>query len=662
MKKKRKKHLKSVPPSSPQSSNPVVSESVLPVRQIPVAPSSVETVVPKAPAKKPDEIIKSLSAIYEGRPSKEWMNTMDRGRRKMWIAVSLSIVALVAFAVTAAWIGFLWWGSRGFNGKGIQIQIEGPDKISIGQEVTYYVNWFNIAREPLAATEFRISFPNDFMASNIEPKPTSDPMVFRLGSQPVEGRGTVKITGMFTGSLGTKSAIQVISMYRPASFNSDFETLDTREIEYAQSVLEGSLSLPSKVIPGDPVSFAYQIKNTSSKTMENLRARFLLPEGFAPVSADSEDSPDVRERFFDLGSLEQGATTSVSIGGSFTVRSGGDTAIVAEAGFALPDGSFAPAQRSEGTISVLAGDLDLELVVNGNQGDRSADLGEWQRLALSYENLSGEDLSDISLIVHLDPVLPEGAPSVHGLIDWKKIDDDLEGIISGETVTFTKKELEDLKEIGPDESGMIEFSVPIAAAIAKEQDVPISMFAEAKIGSVGGDKVGRIVKTQPITLKIRSDASVSASARYTSEEGAPVGSGPLPPVAGSSTVYRVEWNLSKTLHGLERITVTASLPPSVSWVAEREVGAGSIVVDQDKKLVTWTINAMPEDVNSLFASFDVSLRPSEADIGRFAQLLGETRFECTDAKLSESILRTDGALNTDLPDDPIAKRKGVVSR
>jgi len=124
----------------------------------------------------------------------------------------------------------------------------------------------------------------------------------------------------------------------------------------------------------------------------------------------------------------------------------------------------------------------------------------------------------------------------------------------------------------------------------------------------------------------------------------------------------VEWKIEKTIHELERVAVSASLPKAVSFDGVKEIDAGDAEYDPALKLVTWTINKIPEDVNDLLVSFDITLSPSEADVGRFADLLSETRFEFSDGKTGESVIRTSSSLNTDLPDDSIAKRKGVVTK
>lgn len=622
-----------------------------------------EVVVPtSAPLPTDDEIEKSLTAIYEGQPTKEWLNTLERGRQKVWVMILGIVFVLLIITTASAWAGFWWFGSKGFNGKGIEIQIEGPKDVSIGQEVSYRINWFNITREPLASTEFRVSFPNDFKIINVEPSPTSEPLVFRLGAQPIEGRGTIKITGVFTGAIGTKSVVQVVTTYRPSSFNSDFEALKSLDIEYANSVLEGFLEVPAKVVPGDVVKLMYTVKNNGSQKMDGIRARFTLPDGFTLSASSTNEDPNVREIFKNVDALEAGASTSVSLFGKFAARSGGEQKVIAEAGFSLADGSFAPAQRIESTIAVLAGDLDLEVVINGSQDDRNVMLGEWQRVAVSYQNLSGETLNDIKLTLRIEPQSASGTASNFSLVNWAKLDDSNKGTRTGNVIHYSSKELKDLASLDKEKDGMIEISIPMISSATSGQDIPLFISAEALIGKVGDQKVNRVIQTKPIALQLQTDANISSLARYVSEEGAPVGSGPLPPVVGSSTTYRVEWRVKKTLHELDRLTVTASLPASAIWAGEKEVGAGEVSYDDTKKLITWSINKMPEDVDELILSFDVTLRPTESDLGRFGQLLNETRMEFTDAKLNQTMIRTAPSLTTDLPDDEMAARKGVVAR
>ncbi|MFA5130402.1 MAG: hypothetical protein WC477_05855 [Patescibacteria group bacterium] len=604
-----------------------------------------------------DEVEKSLTAIYEGKPTKQWLNTLDRGKHATWLKAIIGTLVMLALLATGAWAGLFFFGTSHFKGNGVEIHIEGPNEITTGQESTFFINWFNVMREPLADVRFQVALPSDFVLTSVDPQPTSDPLVFHLGSQAVEGRGTIKITGMFTGAIGSKNTIQVITTYRPASFNSDFETLSSKDVSYAKSVLKGTISAPEKVIPGDVVKISYTIENFGSKDMQNVRVRFSLPDGFVPATSTQEQL-DAKQVSIHTPSIGAGSSTTFVLTGSFVSHSGGNATMVAEAGFVRSDGNFASADHQEKTISVLAGDLDMNVIINGTQDDRSVKNGDIQHITMSYQNRSGETLENVVLILHAQ--LPDGSHATSTFLNWNQIDDQNKGTVSGNAIRYTSDQIDSLKSITANADGMIELSIPVKEHVLPSEDVPIRILLEADIDSVGGQRVNRVVKTQPITLRLQSDAAVESVARYATEEGAPIGSGPLPPIVGSSTTYNVLWHFTKTLHSIDRITVSAALPPAVTWVGQRDVGAGNVSYDQDKKLITWTINTVPAEVGDLSASFDITLHPAEADVGRFADLVGETRFEFTDQPSGESILRTSPSLSTDMSDDPIAGRKGVV--
>ena len=69
---------------------------------------------------------------------------------------------------------------------------------------------------------------------------------------------------------------------------------------------------------------------------------------------------------------------------------------------------------------------------------------------------------------------------------------------------------------------------------------------------------------------------------------------------------------------------------------------------------------LPQDVDALEANFEVHLTPDAFDIGRFAQLLGETRLEARDPQVNEAVLLSQPGLSTDLSEDEAARGKGVV--
>ncbi|MFA5185034.1 MAG: hypothetical protein WC551_00945 [Patescibacteria group bacterium] len=627
-------------------------------------------------AVKSGEVDQSLSAIFRDESGEmPDLTKLDRRRSRFIIYLFAGIAGFLLLLLAAVWAGFMVFKPfRSFGGNGLELNIDGPSRVALGQETSYFVNYRNTSNEPLAAAEIRVSFPSDFSITKVEPTPTEKGLDWRLGSVEYGGRGTFTIKGVFTGSLGTKTAIQAVGSYRPASFNSDFEALATKQLDYAESVLDGMVSVPEKALPGDKVRIAYTVQNRGSDTMKGLEARMTLPPGFVRETPSTAGQLDENLVKLPLGDIAAGASATVAVVGTFTSGSGGNLPIHAEAGRVSPDGSFQVAQKTDSNISVLAGDLTLKLVANGSDGDRTVSFGDSLRFALGYENTSGETLQNISIHFKLEPLASSSTatgmtgkkasvPGVSRFVDWSELDDSSSGTVAGDVLTWNKDQVGALERLPANQDGSFEFTLPIVAAnMTATGTSGFQAVVEATVEMVGDAKLNRTVRTQPMVFRFKTDASLSSEARYFSEEGAPEGSGPLPPVVGQATTYRINWAVAKSLHELKDMRVTASLPANVAWPKNSTVSAGVITYDDTSRKITWELNKMPVDVSEVTAEFDVTLVPTNLDSGRFATLMNETRFEALDTMINETMVLAKPKLTTDLQNDEGAKGKGVVRK
>ena len=471
----------------------------------------------------------------------------------------------------------------------------------------------------------------------------------------------------------------MVGNYRPASFNSDFEALSTRAIEYTGSVIEGYLDVPLKALPGDRIVLTYGILNRGTVPMKGLESRMTIPTGFVrdTTSTIGQFEGDVLR--VSLPELAAGASTTITLSGTFSTGFSGDAVVHAETGKLSESGAFLPSQKSEANLSVLAGDLNLKLVVNGLEVDRSIPYGEIQHVSLAYENTSPEELKDVTIRLLLEPDAV-GASSTVGKkplpspVDWSRMEQSSSGTVSGNTIVWDKRSSPSFERLTPQQEGILEFSVPaLSLVIVNASGTVIGMntstggllgyhlIAEAKM-TLGDTKIVRTIRTNPMQFRFRTDAKVLSEARYSSEEGAPIGTGPLPPVIGQATQYRINWVLSKTVHELKNVKISAELPKRVNWVAVSTSTAGQLTYDVGKRMVIWSLNRMPNDISEEMVSFDVRFLPEEVDVGRFGQLLGEIRLEATDANIGEPIVGLSPRLSTDLQDDELAKSKGVVKK
>lgn len=629
---------------------------------------------PAADSRHEEQVEESLTAIFRDDSGQlPDLTRLERRRSRFLLYLLSGTAAFLLLLLGAVWVGFLVFKPfRGYSGKGLVLNIDGPSRVALGQETAYFINWSNEASEPLASTEIRVSFPSDFSPTRIEPQPTGQGLVWRLGSVEFGGRGTIAVKGVFTGALGTQTAIQAVGTYKPASFNSDFEALITKRLEYSESVIDGLVQVPEKALPGDRIRLAYVIQNRGADPMAGLEARLTLPPGFIREATGTADVLDGGLVRIPLGDLKPGASSTAAVYGTFVSGAGGELPIHAEAGRIGPTGVFQPTHKADAVISVLAGDLTLKLVINGSDAaNRTVAFGETLRAALAYENTSGEELGNVMVRFKLEPLsasstvplAPKKPVPALTVLDWDELDGSSSGTVSGNTLTWNPETSGALAKLAPGQDGSFEFSVPIASSGAVASGTAgFQLVGEATVETVGKSKLNRTVRTQPLAFKFRTDAALAVEARYFSEEGAPQGSGPLPPEVGQPTTYRVSWNLAKTLHELRGLRLTAVLPKGVAWAGNSEASAGEISYSAETREVRWQLNKLPVDVPEVSVDFDVTLTPSGLDAGRFAQLLGETRLEASDSDINEPVILSGPALTTDLRNDEGAKGKGVVRK
>ncbi|MFA6099877.1 MAG: hypothetical protein WC750_03290 [Patescibacteria group bacterium] len=611
------------------------------------------------------EVEQSLRTIYAGEEGMPDMTRFEKIKSHGWIVALIGIPFFIILLCAAAWAGF--WAFKSFNGfsdKGLVLSIEGPSQVTLGEETTYYINYLNSLKEPMVETELRVNFPADFIMTETQPQIADKQMVWKIGSLAAEEKGTITVKGRFTGALGTLSAIQAVATCRPASRSNNLEVLATEQITYAATILEGSITVPEKAIPGNHMDLIYHLINKGVDALSDLEARVTLPEGFAADSVTT--SQDVlKDRLYSrkITTLSAGSSTEIIISGVFASGFGGQAKVTAEAGTLAADGTFMPAQKAEASFPVLAGDLNLKLVVNGSDAsERSVGYGENLQCTIGYENTANEPLKNVTLRLLLESENSTSTAQKMILIDWDKLKSAASGTRQDQSLVWNEAGRSELKEIAPRGDGSIEISIPLTGQATGTGMSLVRATVFADIGQMGNSKVNRTIQIAPMVFKLKSDAKLAAEARYYSEEGAPLGSGPIPPKVGEATRYRIFWTVNKNVHGLKDMEVSAVLPRNVRFANLVTSTAGELAYDATARRVAWRLNRLPEDVGSVSMEFDVELTPVASDDGKFVDLIGDANFQAVDENIKENIMQVIKAINTDLQNDESAKGKGVVRK
>lgn len=604
--------------------------------------------------------VRRIAEIYEEGgiiPDMSKIIRRDPHRRRKMLFITITILLVLLAASLAGF--FLFNTSRNrFTGDRVEVTVRGPQNVASGDDVTLSVTIRNGEHIALKNGELTLLYPTNFRFSSASADPTNElSNVWQIETLSPGASTTVDITGSLIGVVGDEKLFSVGFVYVPEGLSTEFEKSVNFSAAINSSILNVELEAPLRVGVGKEVTFTVKYRNDADKSLERIRINATYPEGFSFISASPE--PSEGSGIWELERLDSGGKGEITIKGTLTGEGGENREFKVQAGILEEDNAFRLQGEASALILLLKPELSLILTASGSQSGGVASLGDLVSYTVAYTNNGDVEVQDVAISLKLDS----------SVLDWEHRIDTQKGTIDGTTITWTKDQMSALAAVKPGEGSEITFSVPLVDALRTEEiKKNLSVTAVAKAASKKvTDLEGQQIETESNTTvtKLKTDFTFRAEARYYNDEFLQVGYGPLPPVVGQKTTYRMYWDLSNTTNEVNGVTVTTTLPSYVTWAGTTTVSAGEqLVFDASARTVTWKINRIPVGAGSLFpeleAYFDVTVTPTPDDIGKVIQLSEKAQATGTDTYTDEKLTLTKELLTTQLDSDPNAKGKGIV--
>lgn len=608
---------------------------------------------------KEEEIEEELKEIYEVEGEMPDMTHLERRKKRWWlVAVFVFLfLACIAAAVFASWVFWKPWEKP--QTQGLALEILGPTQVTNGESVIYKITYKNLEKIPMANLEIQANLPQEMQILEFTPEPTQENYTWEIGSLGSGESGELKMQLYFQGEITTSLNIQALATYKPANFSSEFQEIKTLSVFIKDSLIDLAADGPSKAIPGEEVEYEIKFNNTSEFEYGETEVQVAYPDSFLFLESEPEPLVEAGNRWI-FSNLATGTEEVIKIKGNFSSQGQGLQDMRFKIGFKR-DNQFKLQQEQVVQTEVLAGDLVLHLFINGSESDQNVNFGENLRFSLNYDNNSGEKIQDVELKVHIES---DPAVGSERLVKWGELSMPVEGegTVNADVITWDKTVFEELGEVEKDSQGVIDFSMPLADEPLSSLDgkYEIKIWAEAKIGKIGDMETSREVSTTPAVMAINTDLGFEAVGRYFNEGGEALGFGPIPPAVGEMTGYHIFWTVTNTLHEIQNVRVTTTLPQDVMWTGRKNVEAGDLDYNESTRQVSWTVNRLPTSINRVQVGFEVSIRPETDDVGTFVKLTTENKLEALDQKTQDTLLVSKDWILSDIPLDEYAKGKGVV--
>jgi uncharacterized repeat protein (TIGR01451 family) len=620
------------------------------------ADGAVEKLVSKL---RTDNIEKELSTIYlDGEDAKSDMTKLEQARHPTFKKILVGALIFLSVLAGISALGFFYFGrnNHNFTGEQIVLSIDGPEEIKSGEPLTYSIKYHNTSDIPLGTASLELHLPEGFQLATTEPA-AAEKNTWKIGSLAPWELGQINFSGFLLSPIDKESDIQAVVTYRPANFNSEFQKVATKTVRAIGSVLELEISGPSKSLPGDKVELSIKYRNSSDMPIKNIVLRTAFPTEFIFESSEPATSNETRNEWRSeiLNGQEE---KTITVAGTFASEAQGLLTLPLTLGFLTTTDNYVEQTKTELTTEVLQGQLVAALAINGKSENQTARLGDELRFSVSYRNTGEASLGNTEIAV----IITATTATETSLLLWNELEDANTGTLKDHRITWTSKQIKSLSRLEAGDQGIIEFTVPIITETSSTttDNLILTSWVESFIESIDGNVVNRTTQSQPLEIRMLSDTKITADARFYDENGLALGSGVIPPEVGRETTYVVNWRITNSLHELSDLQLAAKLPDGVEWNGKAKIGAGDLRFDSTERKMIWTLNWLPQTVDEIEISFEVTIIPTEGQRNRIPTLVDALVFEARDNAVEAVFSLSQPPITTSLNNDPRALGKGRV--
>lgn len=528
--------------------------------------------------------------------------------------------------VAAGFWGVYKFRQSAFANERISVSVSGPSEVRSGQEINCEITWKNDNRIDLESAVLKLNYPENFKPENlagfVSQGPTSG--IVELGKIKGHSGSKFSFSGKAYSPKGALIYIQAELIYTASNFNSRFTAQNRQSIAITSSPIVLDVSYPQAVSNGDEINYKITYSNSGEKSFSNVNLKVDYPEGFEFISSDPVVSESNNQWY--IGDLNSGGLGHLFIKGKLN----GERNEVKELKISISsfeNGSLVVLNEENAEVKIAASPLYISQNIN-KSNELTTNAGDFLKFKIFYRNDGDVGLRDVIISEKLiGDALNFSTLNLSG------------GSYNSETHTITWKAVDypELKNLGPGESGTIEFAIrmkdPLPVNNENNKNFIISSLAKIDSPDIPTPiAMNKIISSNSINIKVNSQLSLSALGYY--NDSTIPNSGPIPPRIGQETTYTIHWKVSNASNDLEEAKVEASLPTGVSITNKISPESENLKYNERTNLITWEIGKIEAGVGIIKPAkeiaFQIKIKPSIDQLREILEILGKSTFSGKD--------------------------------
>lgn len=543
------------------------------------------------------------------------------------IIFALLIVVIIGFG------GFLYYRSKVFSKEILKLEILSQDKAKMGDEVEYTVKYKNNGNFVLENPKLVFELPANSLREDSQTRFTQN----LEDIYPGEG-DIVKFSGRLLGKEEDVKTAKAWLSYKPRNLSVRYESETSFATKINSVPITLTYDLPSKVEKGKEVNYSINYFSNIDYPLENLSIKIEPLPGFGVKSADPASLDNAE---WNLKVLEKFQGGRIKIKGYVSADPESQLSFSARLGM-WQDGSFIIIKEASQDVQVIQPLLFISELING-VSNYVASPGQTLNYQIFIRNIGSTPFDNLFVMSRL-----EGEA-----FDLSTLKSDYgQARQNDNLIIFDSKQIPELQRLGPQREVKVEFSVKLKDSW--------NMSELEKNNAVVKNKVNVFDISEEFTTKVSSKLDFSQKVYRTNFDGIE-NSGPIPPEAGKTTTYVVNWQVKNYLNDIKNIKVKAILPQSVGLndnIAP-ESQAYNFSFDSQSREIVWSAGDLKAG-NQISLSFQVVLTPGSWQKGSLANLIGQATIFAEDQFTGSGTQITVSGIDTSLPDDRNNSGGGIV--
>ena len=473
------------------------------------------------------------------------------------------VILLIVIALIAG--GFSWY-KMSYSKQVMYLEILGPSKTDMGENITYTVKYKNNGNVRLENLEMFFTFPEGAIIENGQRVVHLDSVALKGDIYPGEERSVQFTTRLLGQANETKKAEARIS-FQPSGLKTKNEVSTTFTTILGSVPINLIVQMPDQVANNKTFTVNFNYSSNVSYPLNDLTIKAQIPAEFnvitqKPKGLDNEWSIPV------LNELDSG---NIQLTGSLTGNDQDKKIFKVQLGI-WENGNFVILKESIRSVQIIAPSIYLTQIVN-NSDAYVASAGDQLHYEISFMNIGQDAMQNMVLISRLNTnnidlnsvIVPNG--------NYQQGDN---------SIIWDNTHIPELNYLAPGQGGKVEFWVNV--------NKRWNMDSPGNANPIIKNNVTVGANTQEFITKINS--SLVAEQKIYNQNQYFTNSGPYPLQIGQKTYLTVEWSAKNYYNNMEGVIMRAVLSPNVFYENKIWPETAKITYDENTREVVCLIGAM----------------------------------------------------------------------